>query len=110
MPSQWPTYNALKVTALFVQSTARKYCCYDLSKHLDLAPQTTFDTLKRLLAHGWLEAEKEKINRTLSGKEKPRRVLYRITPTGLDESLVHLANVQVRGRDMDLLLIQPLST
>lgn len=92
-----PTFHALRVSAIFIGSTARKHCCHDLSKQLSLPSTTTFDTLRSLQRHGWLVAEEEKINRNLSGPH-PRRVLYRITEMGLQAAVDALTSVQIERR------------
>lgn len=92
-----PTLNVLRVSAIFVESTAQKRCCYDLSKTLDLPPTTMFCTLRSMQKAGWLAFEMEEINSSLQSPGQ-RRVLYRITETGLIAAIQALTAVQIERR------------
>ena len=81
--SDWPlSFTALRIAKLFIESTARKYCCIDISRELALPNQTSWNSLRSLTSEKILEPEKEWVSPLIEQRRQPK-VFYRITDHGL---------------------------
>lgn len=78
------TSETLSILAAFVADPYEEHFGLELSREAGLAPGTIYPILARLLSAGWLERRWEEIDPSVEGR--PRRRLYRLTPTGRVEA------------------------
>ena len=73
--------QTLKVLEAFLENPAEQLAGADVQKRTGLASGTLYPILLRLEDAGWFVSRWEAIDPAAAGR--PRRRLYRITPTGL---------------------------
>lgn len=73
--------QTLRVLEAFLENPAEQLAGADLQKRTDVASGTLYPILLRLEGAGWLVSRWETIDPVAAGR--PRRRLYRITPTGV---------------------------
>jgi DNA-binding PadR family transcriptional regulator len=95
MANWLPTFNALKISKLFISAPAKKRWCYEIKTELKMPEGTARNTLKVMHQKQWLEAEEEPTARSLLNRTP--RVLYRITEYGLSAACEALKQVQFQG-------------
>lgn len=86
-----PTYNALRICVMFVESTEKAHYCYEVSKSLGIPTVTAFNTLNAMASSGWIEKRETEDNLSAG----PPRVLYNLTESGLKEAVDHLRELRV---------------
>lgn len=74
------TIPCLKLLREFVKEPSKRFHCYALSRSLDTSAGGVFKMLMKLEERGWIEGQRERVNRNLSAR--PPRKLYRITDAG----------------------------
>jgi DNA-binding MarR family transcriptional regulator len=73
--------QTLRVLEAFLENPAEQLAGADIQKLTDLASGTLYPILLRLEGAGWFVSRWESIDPVSAGR--PRRRLYRLTPTGL---------------------------
>jgi PadR family transcriptional regulator len=73
--------QTLKVLEAFLENPAEQLSGAEVHQRCGLASGTLYPILLRLEAAGWFVSRWEMINPSAAGR--PRRRLYRLTPTGL---------------------------
>jgi PadR family transcriptional regulator PadR len=73
--------QTLKVLEAFLENPAEQLSGAEVHQRCGLASGTLYPILLRLEAAGWFVSRWEMINPSTAGR--PRRRLYRLTPTGL---------------------------
>ena len=75
------SFQTLKVLEAFLDDPAAELAGTDVQKRGHLSSGTLYPILLRLESVGWLTSRWERVDPSAVGR--PRRRLYRITPTGL---------------------------
>jgi PadR family transcriptional regulator len=75
------SFQTMKVLESFLENPADLLAGADVQKRSDLASGTLYPILLRLEAAGWFVSQWENIDPAAAGR--PRRRLYRLTPSGL---------------------------
>ena len=73
--------QTLRVLETFLENPTQEFAGSDLQKHGQLASGTLYPILLRLETAGWFISRWEAVNPAHVGR--PRRRLYRLTPSGL---------------------------
>jgi DNA-binding PadR family transcriptional regulator len=81
------TFNALRVSRLFLASTTTKHTGYRVAQHLGINPPRAYEVLARLQHAGWLASQRE--------QESRHRRLYELTEEGLNAARRTLAELQL---------------
>jgi DNA-binding PadR family transcriptional regulator len=76
--------QTLKVLEAFLENPGEQLSGAEVHQRCGLASGTLYPILLRLEAAGWFVSRWESINPSTAGR--PRRRLYRLTPTGLRRS------------------------
>ena len=76
--------QTLRVLEAFLDSPADQLSGADVQKRSGLASGTLYPILLRLEAAGWFVSRWESIDPSIAGR--PRRRLYRLTPSGLSRA------------------------
>jgi PadR family transcriptional regulator PadR len=86
--------QTLRVLEVFLDSPTDELSGADVIKRGGLASGTLYPILLRLESAGWFVSRWEKIDPATAGR--PRRRLYRMTPTGLQHASTVLASFTFR--------------
>ena len=78
------SFQTLKVLESFLEDPTSELAGADVYKRGHLSSGTLYPILLRLEAAGWLVSRWEKVDPATVGR--PRRRLYRVTPTGLRQA------------------------
>jgi PadR family transcriptional regulator, regulatory protein PadR len=87
------TLASLKVLRVFLENAKQQLAGADIQKLSGVSTGTLYPILLRFDAAGWLDSEWEVIEPKEAGR--PRKRLYRLTPTGFaraNEALASLGN------------------
>jgi PadR family transcriptional regulator, regulatory protein PadR len=87
--------QTLRVLEVFLDTPTDELSGADVIKRGGLASGTLYPILIRLESAGWFVSRWEKIDPATAGR--PRRRLYRLTPTGLQRASTVLASFTFRG-------------
>jgi PadR family transcriptional regulator PadR len=87
--------QTLRVLEVFLDAPADELAGADVIKRGGIASGTLYPILFRLESAGWFVSRWEKIDPAAAGR--PRRRLYRLTPTGLQRASSVLASFTFRG-------------
>ncbi len=88
-----PSFTALRIFSLLLQSTVRQNSGYSLAKNLGISPDHSYHMLARLEAGGFLDSEWENADTAILGR--PRRRFYSLTPEGKTFATAKLRLIQV---------------
>lgn len=91
--------QGLRVLQIFSDDIAQEYCGADLIKALRLRSGTLYPILMRFERYGLLESYWEEGNASDMGR--PRRRLYRITPSGTQLAREKLTELQGQRLSFD---------
>src|ERR1700727_2234523 len=86
--------QTLRVLEVFLETPTEELSGADVIKRGGLASGTLYPILFRLESAGWFVSRWEKIDPATAGR--PRRRLYRLTPTGLQHASTVLASFTFR--------------
>ena len=86
------TLAVLKVFRIFLEDPALPHHGYELMKLSGFSSGKLYPLLARLQTAGWLTREHEDIDPAEAGR--PRRYMYRITPTGINVAVAELSALQ----------------
>ncbi len=83
--------NVLRVSRLFLSSTGKRRCGFDVMRTLGIKRSTTYDVLSRLQEAEWLSSMQEP--QKLDGRPGSR--LYQLTPYGVQRASEAFAALQM---------------
>jgi hypothetical protein len=95
MANWLPTFNALKISKLFVAAPLKKRWAYEIKTELHIPEETARNALRVMHKNKWLDAEEEQMPRSLLNRSP--RLLYRITDHGLHAAVAALTQLQFQG-------------
>lgn len=90
----FPSFNALKISKVFIATPLKRRYCHELHKQLKMPQETVHSVLQTMEHKQWLEREEEIVNESIS--TRPPRVFYRLTDHGFRAAAEALTALQTQ--------------